>query len=100
MSFREPIVVVLGHVDHGKCVGPKTMMPVEGFGWLTAEEVFRIFARRGKVVNLSDGVAVMPDRRPALTSLSNSLKPNNAFARLVWRRSSPAKMVRIFFSNS
>ncbi|MEM4287626.1 MAG: translation initiation factor IF-2 [Candidatus Caldarchaeum sp.] len=100
MSFREPIVVVLGHVDHGKCVGPKTMMPVEGFGWLTAEEVFRIFARRGRVVNLSDGVAVMPDRRPALTSLSNSLKPNNAFARLVWRRSSPAKMVRIFFSNS
>ncbi|MEM4281108.1 MAG: translation initiation factor IF-2 [Candidatus Caldarchaeum sp.] len=100
MSFREPIVVVLGHVDHGKCVSPETMIQVDNMGWLRAEEVFKMFAVGGKVLNLADGVAVRPAEPPVLTTLSSRLEPRPACASLLWRRTPPAEMVRIHFSNS
>ncbi|MEM2237051.1 MAG: translation initiation factor IF-2 [Candidatus Caldarchaeum sp.] len=100
MSFREPIVVVLGHVDHGKCVSPETMINVENMGWLRAEEVFKKFAVGGKVLNLADGVAVRPAKPPVLTTLSRKLEPRRACASLIWRRTPPPEMVRVHFTNS
>ncbi len=92
-------MVVLGHVDHGKCVGPKTLLPVCDGEWWEAEAVFREYSKPAEVLVFSDGVAVQPINPPQLITLSPECKPVKTFATLLWKRKAPNKMVRISFSN-
>ncbi|MDJ0272914.1 MAG: translation initiation factor IF-2 [Candidatus Caldarchaeum sp.] len=96
MSYREPIVVVLGHVDHGKCVAPWTLIHEAGEGYVSAEKIFRKYSWRGEVYPVSDGVAVEPAKKPRLATLTGN---NEAEAVLLWRRQAPKTVTRIHFSN-
>ncbi|MEM4495642.1 MAG: translation initiation factor IF-2 [Candidatus Caldarchaeum sp.] len=96
MRYREPIVVVLGHVDHGKCVAPWTLIHETGEGYVSAEDMFRTYTRGGKVYHVSDGVAVEPQKKPTLVTLTDN---REAEAMLLWRRRAPKTMTRIYLSN-
>ncbi|MEM4334635.1 MAG: translation initiation factor IF-2 [Candidatus Caldarchaeum sp.] len=99
MSYREPIVVVLGHVDHGKCVGPATPVRLGELGTITAEEAFRRFGSGSRVVQLSDGYAVKPSRTITVSSLSASCSLFEAGVEYLWKRQAPKNMVRVSLSN-
>jgi translation initiation factor 5B len=52
--LRQPIVVVLGHVDSGKCVSGDTLIHLADGRILPAESVFSYF-KTGNAVRLADG---------------------------------------------
>ncbi|MEM0441194.1 MAG: translation initiation factor IF-2 [Candidatus Caldarchaeum sp.] len=91
MSYREPIVVVLGHVDHGKCVAPRTIIATEN-GDYTAAEVFKKFSHQSPYKKIPDGVVVQPKTPPQLLGLDTS---SYSPAVLLWRRKAPRNMTRI-----
>lgn len=96
MSYREPIVVVLGHVDHGKCVAPHTLVDVLGEGAMPAADVFRKHSQNATKLVLSDGFVVNARKPPLLHSLPEN---SSAPATSLWKRKAPTHMTRITFSN-
>jgi len=96
-SFREPIVVVLGHVDHGKCIAGDTHIPTSE-GKYTAEELFQTYSRRGRHIRVGDGVAVELEEGPELISLGTNNKLQYIRATHVWRRRPSPQLVEVRLS--
>ncbi|MEM4417461.1 MAG: translation initiation factor IF-2, partial [Nitrososphaerota archaeon] len=91
---REPIVVVLGHVDHGKCVAGETPIATEE-GEIPAWKLFERYRGAGKPIDVGDGVAVRLQRGPRLLTITSDGRP--IFRRIshVWRRDAKPEMVEV-----
>ncbi|MCS7110352.1 MAG: translation initiation factor IF-2 [Candidatus Caldarchaeum sp.] len=96
MSYREPIVVVLGHVDHGKCVAPSTVIETFEGRVYSAEEIFQKHIHNGFKKSLADGLLITPTNPPIFRTIPAT---NNAPATHLWKRVAPPRMVRLLLSN-
>lgn len=94
--IRQPIVSVLGHVDHGKCVAPDTHLRLEE-AETTAERLYR--SAGGPWVSLRDARVVVPRKPPYLASLGWNLRVEYTPAPLLWKLRSPRFMVEAELSN-
>jgi translation initiation factor 5B len=82
-TIRQPIVVVLGHVDSGKCIAGDTLLQLADGGILRAEEAFKRF-RCGPGKSLPDGL-VYESRGLRLLTLNEDGDLIPAEASHVWR---------------
>ncbi|MDW8083779.1 MAG: translation initiation factor IF-2 [Candidatus Caldarchaeum sp.] len=96
MSYREPIVAVLGHVDHGKCVAPNTLIEVRDEGMISAQELFSTKTEKNKKKLIHDGFIAKPDKPVILRTIPGTMW---APAHFVWKRKSPSRIVRLELSN-
>lgn len=71
MAIRSPIIVTVGHVDHGKCVAPETLIPLADGRMLTAKEIFENYSRSGETKDIEDGYVVESGDAPEIFSLDN-----------------------------
>ena len=83
--LRQPIVVVMGHVDHGKCVDGKTRVWLADGSLKTARELYEKFENRGKKTQIDDGFVVELNERPKLLSF-NGQQMIRTEATHVWKR--------------
>ncbi len=96
--LRQPIVVVLGHVDHGKCVDGETLVWLADGSLHKAKELYDEFEPRGKKLEIDDGIAIELGRNgPELLSF-NGEKMVPVRASHVWKRHAK-KLVKIRLSN-
>jgi translation initiation factor 5B len=82
-QLRQPVVVVLGHVDSGKCVSGDTLLQLADGRILRADVVFEHY-RRGEPMMLPDGV-VHPAEGLSLVSVSPEGVPEPRRVTHVWR---------------
>lgn len=94
--IRQPIVSVLGHVDHGKCVAPDASIPVEG-GETSAGALYR--ASEGDYILLEDAKVLIPRKAPRLLSLGKDLQAMWSPCPALWKLPSPKAMVQVQLSN-
>lgn len=67
-KIRSPIIVVVGHSDHGKCVAPDTPIPLADGRILSAEDLFNEYAN-GRSLDVKDGIVVENNEGPEIFSL-------------------------------
>ncbi|MEM0075131.1 MAG: translation initiation factor IF-2 [Conexivisphaerales archaeon] len=82
-TIRQPIVVVLGHVDAGKCVGADTILELPDGTFISAEYTFNRY-KTGKRLISNEEVYKAHGLR--LLSLDNDMKVKAAKVSYVWRR--------------
>ncbi|NJE48548.1 intein-containing translation initiation factor aIF-2 [Thermococcus sp. 9N3] len=93
--IRQPIIAVLGHVDHGKCLLPSETVVVPGLGRVTLEELFRM----GKRVVERDGEKEIRELSLPITSAGGDARVSLRTGTHVWRIRHRGKMVRVRLKN-
>ncbi|MDG6929373.1 MAG: hypothetical protein JRN29_04940, partial [Nitrososphaerota archaeon] len=88
-TLRQPIVVVLGHVDAGKCVGPDVMLETADGRLLRAHDAFEGYRKGPRLPHPEEVYAA---RGLRLLSLSPDGRLSGAKVTHVWRRTSPAAL--------
>jgi translation initiation factor 5B len=82
-GMRQPVVVILGHVDSGKCVSGDTLIQIADGEILEAREVFERY-RTDEPIKRTDGVAYRsPDLR--LISIGPDGKAEPRQSTFVWK---------------
>jgi translation initiation factor 5B len=94
IKIRQPIVSVLGHVDHGKCITPDTLVPLPDGRILTAEEIYQIYSKGGRKREIKDGLVIEPKKRLNLFSLDKNRIVKKRVTHL-WRLKSPERLIKI-----
>lgn len=72
-ELRSPIVCVLGHVDHGKCVSPETLIQLADGRLKTAEQVYEEFSRTGSTKEVEEGFLTEVSNGPELFTLDGDI---------------------------
>lgn len=94
-KIRQPIIAVLGHVDHGKCLLPNETVVVPELGRITLKELFEL---GGKVVERDDEKEIRELSLP-VTSTGEDAKVSVHIGTHVWRLRHRGKMVRARLKN-
>lgn len=68
--LRPPIVTVLGHVNHGKCVSSDTLIPLSDGRILTAKDLYKKLSELGKIEKKDGGWIVLVDKGPKVFSFT------------------------------
>jgi len=99
MAIRQPIISILGHVDHGKCIAPGTRVPLVDGRIMTAEELFRLCATESEEkTSVKDGV-VCKVKNSLEVFTFNGQKLVNKTITHAWRLKSPRKLVSVSFKS-
>jgi len=94
MALRQPIVTILGHVDHGKCVAPDTLIPLTSGEVLSAEKLYEIYSNKGEVIEIDDGLVIKVENGPEVFSFDGRRIVKKKITHL-WKRVSPSNLVRV-----
>ena len=92
--IRSPIIVTVGHIDHGKCVSPDTLIPLPDGRILTAEEIYEIYSEGGKEKEVKDGLVIEPKKKLNLFSFDDKRITKKHVTHL-WKLKSPKKLIKI-----
>ncbi|NJE60172.1 intein-containing translation initiation factor aIF-2 [Thermococcus sp. 21S7] len=93
--IRQPIIAVLGHVDHGKCLLPSETVVVPDLGRITLEELFRM----GKRVVEHDDEKEIRELSLPITAAGGDARVSLRTGTHVWRLRHRSKMVRVRLKN-
>jgi translation initiation factor 5B len=94
MALRQPIVTILGHVDHGKCIAPDTLIPLTSGEVLSAEKLYEIYSNKGEVIEIDDGLVIKVENGPEVFSFDGRRIVKKKITHL-WKRVSPSNLVRV-----
>ncbi len=94
-KLRTPIVAVLGHVDHGKCLAPDEFIISPELGKITLRDLFEL----GGEVVISNGVEEVRRLNILVQSLNGRLKFEKTRTLYVWRIRHRGKIIRVKLKN-
>lgn len=94
MKLREPIVVVLGHVDHGKCVAGNTEIPLADGRILTARQLYQLYKGLGTLKKIREGYVVELREGPLVFSFDGEKIVKKKITHL-WKLKSPSYLVKV-----
>lgn len=98
MKFiRSPIICLLAHVDHGKCVAPDTRITLTDGSVRTAREIFEAYSSKGTNISLDDGFCVELGEQPSFFSFDGEKMTPMAVSH-AWKRQAK-KLIRITLAN-
>jgi translation initiation factor 5B len=98
MKFtRSPIICLLAHVDHGKCVAPDTRITLSDGSVRTAREIYETHSSKGTSTALDDGVCVELGERPSFFSFDGEKITPMAVSHS-WKRQA-SKLIKVTFAN-
>lgn len=92
--LRQPIIAVLGHVDHGKCVTSQTTLVLGNNRILTAEDLYNQYTANSVPKKEGDYLVTESYNGPEVFSLENSKVIKNRITHF-WKIKSPKKLVKI-----
>jgi translation initiation factor 5B len=93
--IRSPIISVLGHVDHGKCVSPDTQIYLANGKILTAEKIYKIYKRKTKLIG--DGFVCKVNGPQIFTFDGKGI--GRAKISHLWKLKAPHTLVKIKLEN-
>ncbi len=94
MPIRQPIISILGHVDHGKCVVPETLIPLTNGELLTAKEIFDKYSKGGIEREVDDGIAIEIKDGPEIFTFNGKKSIKKRISHL-WKLFSPKRLVSV-----
>ncbi len=87
MLIRSPIIAVLGHVDHGKCISGDTLIPLPDGRIMRADELYEMLTSDKKGEWCGDGwVTDISNENAKLYSFSKECEIVEAGVSHVWKR--------------
>ena len=92
--IRQPIITVLGHVDHGKCVTADTLLPLVDGRILSAKAIFDLYSINVKKEEVKDGEVYAVQNRPEVFSLSENSVIKKKISH-IWRLKSPKRLITV-----
>ncbi|WP_148882063.1 intein-containing translation initiation factor aIF-2 [Thermococcus aciditolerans] len=93
--IRQPIIAVLGHVDHGKCLLPSETVVVPELGRITLKELFEL---GGRVIE-SDEEKEIRELFLPVTSAGANARISVGTGTHVWRLRHRGRMVKVRLKN-
>jgi len=93
-KVREPIISVLGHVDHGKCIHPDTLIPLVDGRTISAKRLFEEY-EGNKIREVEDGIVTEVNGDLMLFSLNGNLKLTPRKVSHLWKLRSPSRLIQI-----
>ncbi|AFK22407.1 intein-containing translation initiation factor aIF-2 [Pyrococcus sp. ST04] len=89
--IRQPIIAVLGHVDHGKCLLPTESVIVPTLGRITLEKLFNM---GGKIVEHREGLEIRELSLP-ITSADGEGRISARKGMYIWRIKHKGEIIRV-----
>jgi len=95
LQTRPPVVVILGHVDHGKCVAPSSLIPLANGEILSAQKIWEKYKAKGKTKKYKDeGYITKIENGPKVFSFNKRKIEQKKISHL-WKLKAPKQMIKI-----